>query len=90
MGASSSHLEPSGTNVVVVVVGGIVVVVVVIVTGIVVVGMIAVFVIGTSCVLTVPLQFVSSRAPTMAALVRVSLRNSLLLDRGYEKALLWG
>jgi hypothetical protein len=32
---------------------------------------------------------VSSRAPTMTALVRVSLRNSFLLDRGYGKALLW-
>jgi hypothetical protein len=64
-----------GATVVVVVVG-----VVVVVKGFVVV--------GTSCVLTGPLQFVSNRAPTMAALVRVSLRNSLLLDRGYGKALL--
>lgn len=65
-----------GATVVVVVVG-----VVVVVKGFVVV--------GTSCVLTGPLQFVSSSAPTMTALVRVSLRNSFLLDRGYGKALLW-
>ena len=58
-----------GATVVVVVVG-----VVVVVKGFVVV--------GTSCVLTGPLQFVSSSAPTMTALVRVSLRNSFLLDRG--------
>ena len=66
-----------GATVVVVVVG-----VVVVVKGFVVV--------GTSCVLTCPLQFVSSSAPTMTALVRVSLRNSFLLDRGYGKALLLG
>jgi hypothetical protein len=70
----------------------VVVVVVVDVVDVVVCGVIVVVVteIGTSCVLTVPLQFVSSRAPTMTALVRVSLRNSFLLDRGYGKALLWG
>jgi hypothetical protein len=76
--------------VVVVVVGAtvVVVVVVVVVDGVIVVEVSAV--IATSCVLTGPLQFVSNRAPTMAALVRVSLRNSLLLDRGYGKALLLG
>ena len=72
-----------------VVVVGATVVVVVVVVGVVVVvkGFV---VVGTSCVLTGPLQFVSSSAPTMTALVRVSLRNSLLLDRGYGKALLLG
>ena len=67
----------------VVVVGATVMVVVVVVS-------MTVVEVGTSCVLTGPLQFVSNRAPTMAALVRVSLRNSLLLDRGYGKALLLG
>ena len=80
MGASSSHLEPTGTSVVVVVVVGATVVVVVDV--VVVVSTTVVVEVGTSCVLTVPLQFVSSSAPTMTALVRVSLRNSFLLDRG--------
>ena len=80
---------------VVVVVAGIVVVVVVVVAGIVVAGIVVAgivvaSVIWTSCVLTLSLQFVSSSAPTMTALVRVSLRNSFLLDRGYRKALLWG
>ena len=90
IGASSSHFDPRGTSVVVVVVVGatVVVVVVVVVDGVVVVEVSAV--IATSCVLTFSLQFVSNRAPTMTALVRVSLRNSLLLDRGYGKALLLG
>jgi hypothetical protein len=78
--------KPSGRVIMVVVVGATVVVVVV---GVVVVvkGFV---VVGTSCVLTGPLQFVSNSAPTMTALVRVSLRNSFLLDRGYGKALLLG
>jgi hypothetical protein len=59
----------------VVVVGATVMVVVVVVS-------MTVVEVGTSCVLTGPLQFVSSSAPTMTALVRVSLRNSFLLDRG--------
>lgn len=62
-------------------------VVVVVVVGVVVVVEVS-SVIATFCVLTGPLQFVSSSAPTMTALVRVSLRNSFLLDRGYGKALL--
>ena len=64
--------------VVVVVVGATVVVVV----DVVVVVSTTVVEVGTSCVLTVPLQLVSISAPTMNALVRVSLRNSFLLDRG--------
>lgn len=92
IGASSSHFDPRGTSVVVVVVVGatVVVVVVVVVGGGVIVVVEVSAVVGTSCVLTGPLQFVSSSAPTMTALVRVSLRNSLLLDRGYGKALLLG
>jgi hypothetical protein len=82
MGASSSHLEPTGTSVVVVVVVGATVVVVVVDVVVVVSTTVVVVEVGTSCVLTVPLQFVSSSAPTMTALVRVSLRNSFLLDRG--------
>lgn len=73
-----------------VVVGATVVVVVVVVGGGVVVVVEVSSVIATFCVLTGPLQFVSISEPTMTALVRVSLRNSLLLDRGYGKALLLG
>lgn len=73
-----------------VVVGATVVVVVVVVGGEVVVVVEVSSVIATFCVLTGPLQFVSISEPTMTALVRVSLRNSLLLDRGYGKALLLG
>lgn len=86
MGANSSHLLPGGTNVVVVVVGAIVVVgvrVVVGATATVVVGAgVCTGVVGIvgicSCVLTCPLHPTRSRA----AVVRVSLRKSFLLDRG--------
>ena len=80
IGASSAHLASAGTRVLVVeVVGATVVVVVVVVvatSGVVVVvgGIVG----KASCVLTCPLQPTS----TAAAIVRVSLRNSLLLDRG--------
>lgn len=80
IGASSAHLASAGTRVLVVVVVGATVVVVVVVvvatSGVVVVvgGIVG----KASCVLTCPLQPTS----TAAAIVRVSLRNSLLLDRG--------
>jgi hypothetical protein len=96
MGASSSHLEPSGTNVVVVVVGGIVVVVVV-VTGIVITTLV---VMGVSCIFnfcdSVLLASITGPAMLMANATNITgleymdLRNSFLLDRGYGKALLLG
>ena len=82
IGASSAHLASAGTRVLVVVVVGATVVVVVVVVVVVATSGVVVVVGGivgkASCVLTCPLQPTS----TAAAIVRVSLRNSLLLDRG--------